>query len=149
MLCFQEPTQHSDWPVLTGVIDRQQIFVFLKISISRSCSSVDCLSYVHTIPHTIPLTFWCTKFFSLLLRIYFYLWVPVLAPTYLFPRRSQKVFTLQDWHKTYPVCDIPLLRSARHSFASSQKSLCHNRSCLWTEALSGKILVAAQRPSLV
>ena len=53
MLCFQEPTQHSDWPdwpVLTGVIDRQQIFVFLKISISRSCSSVDCLSYVHTIP---------------------------------------------------------------------------------------------------
>ena len=92
---------------------------------------------------------WCTKFFSLLLKIYFHLWVSVLAPTYLFPRRSQKVFTLQDWHKTYPVCDVPLLRSARHSFASSQKSLCQNRSCLWTEALFGKIFVAVQRPSLV
>ena len=46
MPCVHEPTQHSDWPLLTNVIDRQQIYVFLKISINRNCLSVECLSCV-------------------------------------------------------------------------------------------------------
>ena len=46
MPCVHEATQHSDWPLLTSVTDRQQILVFLKISINRNCSSVECLSYV-------------------------------------------------------------------------------------------------------
>ena len=80
-----EPTQHSDWPLLTSVIDRQQIFVFLKVSINRNCSSVECLSYVplycismnsngpgrqnsyisNIVPVRLSERVWCTKIFSL------------------------------------------------------------------------------------
>ena len=34
-----------------------------------------------------------------------------------------------------PICDSSLKRSARRSFAPSQKSRRHNLSCVWTEAL--------------
>ena len=34
------------------------------------------------------------------------------------------------WHKTSPICDFPLSISARLSFAPSQKSRSHNRSCV-------------------
>ena len=34
------------------------------------------------------------------------------------------------WHKTSPICDFPLSISARLSFAPSQKSRRHNRSCV-------------------
>ena len=80
-----EPTQHSDWPLLTSVIDRQQVFVFLKISINRNCLSVECLSYVplyrismnsngpgrqksyisNILPGRLSERVWCTKIFSL------------------------------------------------------------------------------------
>ena len=93
MPCVHEPTQHSDWPLLTSVIDRQQIFVFLKISINRNCSSVQCLSYVplhrfsmnsngrgrqksyiaNIVPVRLSERVWCTKIFYLLLKSYFYL----------------------------------------------------------------------------
>ena len=46
-----------------------------------------------------------------------------------------------------PICDSSLNRSARRSFAPSQKSRRHNRSCVWTEALSGMIFVAAEKLS--
>ena len=42
---------------------------------------------------------------------------------------------------THPTCDFPLERSARRSFASSQKSRRHNRSYVWTEILSGIIFL--------
>ena len=84
MPCVHEPTQHSDWPLLTSVIDRQQVFVFLKISINRNCSSVECLSYVplyrismnsngpgrqksyisNIVPVRLSERVWCTKIFS-------------------------------------------------------------------------------------
>ena len=93
MPCVHEPTQHSDWPLLTSVIDRQQIFVFLKISINRNCSSVECLSYVplhrlsmnsngrgrqksyiaNIVPVRLSERVWCTKIFYLLLKSYFHL----------------------------------------------------------------------------
>ena len=93
MTCVHEPTQHSDWPLLTSVIDRQQIFVFLKICINRNCSSVECLSYVplhrfsmnsnsrgrqksyisNIVPVRLSERVWCTKIFSLLLKSYFHL----------------------------------------------------------------------------
>ena len=93
MPCVHEPTQHSDWPLLTSVIDRQQIFVFLKISMNRNCSSVECLSYVplyrislnsngagrqksyisNIVPVRLSERVWCTKIFSLLLKSYFHL----------------------------------------------------------------------------
>ena len=47
------------------------------------------------------------------------------------------------WYKIYPTCDAPFSRSARRSFAPS-KSLRHNRSFVWTKALSGMIFVATQ-----
>ena len=48
------------------------------------------------------------------------------------------------WHRTYPICDSPLSRSARRCFAPSQK--CHqNHRSVRTEALSGMILVATQK----
>ena len=49
--CVHEPTHHSNWLVVTSVIDRRQIVFAENIHcISRNCSSVECLSYmyVHT-----------------------------------------------------------------------------------------------------
>ena len=48
-----------------------------------------------------------------------------------------------------PICDSSLKRSARRSLAPSQKSRRHNRSCVWTEALSGIIFVVAQKLSSI
>lgn len=48
---------------------------------------------------------------------------------------------------TYPICDAALKRSERHSFPPKQKSHRHNFSCVWTEASSGKIFVAAKKLS--
>ena len=45
------------------------------------------------------------------------------------------------WRSTFR--DRPALRS----FAPSQKTRCHNRSCVWTDALSGMILAVAQNLS--
>ena len=93
MHCVHEPTQHSDWPLLTSVIDRQQILVFLKISINRNCSSVECLSYVplyrismnsngpgrqksyisNILLVRLSERVWCTKIFSLLFKSYLHL----------------------------------------------------------------------------
>ena len=51
-------------------------------------------------------------------------------------------------HKNYPICDAPLLRSARRNFAPPQKSRRHNRSCV-NRSLSGIILMAAQKLSRI
>ena len=90
---------------------------------------------------------WCTKFQSSLLNIYFRL--SGLQPSLLLihfrdgPNRCSHC--TEVWHKTYPICDTPLSRSAwRRSFAPSQKSHRHSRSCVWTEALSGMIFLATQ-----
>ena len=85
--------------------------------------------------------------------------IPVLTPKYLLPSQwVLGVFTLNPapkygtkprdhnimaLDKTYPLCYIPLSRSARRSFATSQNFCRHNRSCVWTEALSGMTFVAA------
>ena len=94
---------------------------------------------------------WCTKIFSFNSLKVTSISVSSSTRSYLFisatvPKR-QKVFTSQDWHKTYPVCKAPLSISGQRSFTSSQNSLRHNRSCEWTEALSGKIFVAARKLS--
>ena len=60
-------------------------------------------------------------------------WIPVLAPSYSLPLRSDHLFTLsftlhtcshftKVWHRTYPICNDPLSRSARSSFAPLRKS---------------------------
>ena len=51
-------------------------------------------------------------------------------------------------HKTYTICDASLSRSARRSFAPSQKSrrLTYS-SCMWTEVLSDMVFVAVQKVS--
>ena len=137
--------------------------------LNRNCSSVECLGYVplycismnsnvpgrqksyiaNIVSVRLSERVWCTKIlYSLKVTSISvgsstrsYLFIPATVP------KRQKVFTLQDWHKTYPVCDAPLSISGQRSFASSQKSLRHNRSCEWTEALSGKIFVAARKLS--
>ena len=48
--------------------------------------------------------------------------------------------------RTYSICDAPLWRSARRSFASLQKSRRNHRSYMWTKALvSGLVFVLAQK----
>ena len=44
------------------------------------------------------------------------------------------------WHRTYPICDTSLSRSARSTFAPSQKSRRHNCSCVCRGALRVKIV---------
>ena len=146
-----EPTQHSDWPLLTSVIDRHQIFVFLKIAINRNCSSVLCLSYVpphrfsmnsngrgrqksyisKIVPVRLSERVWCTKIFSLLLKSYFHLsgfqYSFLLLHFRDGPKRC-KIDTKPKKKKTYPVSEAPLSISGQRSFASSPKSLRHNRS---------------------
>ena len=70
----------------------------------------------------------------------------LVGPTYLLPPNRCSHCT-EVWHRTCPICDAPLSRSARRSFASSQKERRHNRSCVWTKAPSGMIFVAAQKLS--
>ena len=76
-------------------------------------------------------------------------WVPVLTATYLLLWWAEYVFTLyksmaqNQLSNMYPL----LLRSALRSFAPSQKSRHHNRSCEWAQALSAMIFVAAQKLS--
>ena len=70
----------------------------------------------------------------------------LVGPTYLLPPNRCSHCT-EVWLRTCPICDAPLSRSARRSFASSQKQRRHNRSCVWTEAPSGMIFVAAQKLS--
>ena len=52
-------------------------------------------------------------------------WVPVPFPTHSLPLRSEYLFNLQQSvaQTRYPICDAPLSRSARQSFAPIQKSL--------------------------
>lgn len=45
---------------------------------------------------------------------------------------------------TYPICDPSPERSAERSLATSQKSRRHNRSFVWTEAMSGMIFMTVQ-----
>ena len=50
---------------------------------------------------------------------------------------------------TYPICDSPLYRTGRRSFAPLQKSRQTIRSYVWTEALSAMVLLPAQKLSSV
>ena len=75
---------------------------------------------------------WSTKSQSSLLNIYFRLSIPVLTAIYSLPLHSEYLFTLNQsvalvWHRTYPICDAPLSRSARRSFALLQKSRRNHR----------------------
>ena len=51
------------------------------------------------------------------------------------------------WHRTSPICDAPLSRVAKRSFAPLQKSRRNHRSYVWTEALSSMVFVPAQKLS--
>ena len=79
-------------------------------------------------------------------------WIPVLAPGYLLPSEWITILAptfhfrngpntcshcARLWHRTYPICDAPLWKSARRSLARSQKSRWNHCSYVWTEALSG------------
>ena len=51
-------------------------------------------------------------------------WIPVLAPIYPLSLHGPNIRShgTKVWHRTYPIYDIPLSRSARHTFALLQKS---------------------------
>ena len=100
-------------------------------------------------PRRLAKNVWCTKSQSSLLNIYFRLSIPVLTAIYSLPLHSEYLFTLNQsvalvWHRTYPICDAPLSRSARRSFALLQKSRRNHRPDVWTEALSGMVFVPAR-----
>ena len=67
----------------------------------------------------------------------------VLAPTYLPPWRSEYVFTLHQTMAQNQLSDNS--RSVRRSFPPSQKSGRNHRWYVWTEELSVRSFVAAQR----
>ena len=49
------------------------------------------------------------------------------------------------WLRAYPICNPPLQRSARRSFALLQKSRQNYRSYVWTGALSAMVSMATQK----
>ena len=91
-------------------------------------------------------------------------WIPVLAPEYSLPSQWISVVTptfhfrhgpntcslcAKLWHRTYPICDAPLWKSARRSLVRSQKSRWNHCSYVLTEALSAMIFVPLQELSCV
>ena len=92
---------------------------------------------------------WCTKFHSSLLNIYFRLSGYQTAFLLIYFRDGPKKCShcTKVSHKTYPICDAPLSRSARRIFAPSQKSRHCNNSCVWTEVLSEIVFVEGQKVS--
>ena len=68
--------------------------------------------------------------------------------THLLPPRSEYLFTLRRKAAgTHVICNDPILRSARHSFATFQKSRRNHVSYVRTQVLSGTICVSAQELS--
>ena len=61
---------------------------------------------------------------------------------------SRSAHCIKVWGKTYSICDAAFSWLERRSFALSQKSRRHNRSYVWTEALSGMIFVRLKRAVL-
>ena len=61
---------------------------------------------------------------------------------------SRSAHCIKVWGKTCSICDAAFSRLERRSFALSQKSRRHNRSYVWTEALSGMIFVRLKRAVL-
>ena len=51
------------------------------------------------------------------------------------------------WHRTYPICEAQLSRSARRSFAPLRKLRRNHRSYVWRETLSGMVFVPKQNLS--
>ena len=72
----------------------------------------------------------CTKFSFSLLNIVFRLcWIQSwLLLIYFRDGPNRCSHSTKVWHKINPICDTPLSRSVRRSFASSEKSRRHNRS---------------------
>jgi len=73
-----------------------------------------------------------------------YRWAPGLTHSlYLADRPNRCSHCTEVWQKNLS----DMLQSNFARFAPSQKSRHHNRSCVWTEALSGMIFVTAQKLS--
>ena len=107
-------------------------------------------SHTH-VPAWLAERLWCTQFQSSLLNIYFRpsgFQSSLLLIHFRYGLNTCSYCT-KEWHRTYPICDSPLSWSVRRSFATSQKSRCHNRSCVWKDALSDVIFVAVQKLSAV
>ena len=62
---------------------------------------------------------------------------------------NTRSYYTKEWHRTYPICYSPLSLSVRRSFATWQKSRCHNRSGVWKDALSDMIFVTARKLSAI
>ena len=89
-----------------------------------------------------------SPFFIFLRAIFFRPFRLPLAPTICPWVSEDDLFTFgrpSVWYKSK--CDAPFSRSAPRSFAPLEKSRRHNRSCVWTGALSGMIFMAAPKLS--
>ena len=92
---------------------------------------------------------WWTKPQSSLLNIYFrlsgfqssFLLIHLYGTLYGTNTSSN---CTKAWHRTSPICDSSLKRSARRSIVPLQKSRRNHHSYVGTEALSGKVFVLAQ-----
>ena len=95
--------------------------------------------------------FWWTKSQSSLLNIYFRLSGFQSSLLLIHFRYSLNTcwHCTKVCHRTYPICDGPLPRSLRRSFAPLQKSRHNHDSYVWTEALSGMAFILAQERSTV
>ena len=81
--------------------------------------------------------------------IYFRLGVikPSFLLIYFRYRPNTRSYCTIGWHRTYPICEAPLSRSAGRSFAPLRKLRRNHRSYVWTETLSAMIFVPAQNLS--
>ena len=86
---------------------------------------------------------WCTKFQSSLLNIYFRFskFQPLLLLIYFREGSNRYSHSTKVWHKTYPICDATLSRSARlrsvTEIAPKSPSLSVNRSPIRYDFCSG------------
>ena len=68
----------------------------------------------------------------------------------VFTSATLQIHCTEVWHRTYPIYNAPLSRSARRSLTPLHKSHRNHRQYVWTEALSGIIFVPAQKlPGIV
>ena len=126
------------------------VSVLHTIPVSMNSKGPGRQSRSHTsniVPARLVERVWGTKCHSSLQNIYFPLrWFQSsLLLIYFCDGPNRCSHYTKVWKKTYPICDTLLSRSARRSFAMSQKLRNHKCSCVWTEALYGMIFVAAQK----
>ena len=110
-------------PLFSSIEDmftlHRKLSAIVRTATTRGCTSRSHIS--NNVPARLAERVWCTKFQSSLLNIYFRLscFQSSLLLIYFRDVPNRCSHCDKVGHKTCPMCDTPLLRSARRSFAPS------------------------------